>query len=311
MPVAPSRLGRIVPVTAIVAHPFAPLGAPVVVAREAASAAGTLLEGLLASAGTAGAVMPLLPADSPVTATLVASAEAIGRRVVTIDAHERAIIDRDADGTDPRISLHHRRRKEYGRQFRRLADVGPVTVEASRKPREVRSRFEEFLMLEAAGWKGRRGTALREGKTVVAFARAAIAGLAEEGAVIVLTLRVGERAAAMVVCLLAGRTAFTWKIAYDEALARFSPGAQLMLEAPPILFADERIQRIDSCAAPNHPMIDHLWRGRQKLVTLAIAPPRVGLRFRAGLAFHAAEEAGRRRVKQLINRFRHPAKPTR
>jgi hypothetical protein len=33
---------------------------------------------------------------------------------------------------------------------------------------------------------------------------------------------------AMLVTFIARETAYTWKIAHDEAFARFSPGAQLM-----------------------------------------------------------------------------------
>jgi hypothetical protein len=77
-----------------------------------------------------------------------------------------------------------------------------------------------------------------------------------------------------------------------------------MLDAPPLLFADDRIERIDSCAAPNHPMIDHLWRGRLRLTTLAISPADRRARFRAGIAVHRAEERLRRLARDVRRRFR-------
>ena len=65
-----------------------------------------------------------------------------------------------------------------------------------------------------------------------AFAREAIANLADSGRARIESLRVGDHAVAVLVSLIAGATAYTWKIAYDEACGRFSPGAQLMLEVP-------------------------------------------------------------------------------
>jgi hypothetical protein len=76
----------------------------------------------------------------------------------------------------------------------------------------------------------------------------------------------------MVVSFRAGTSAWTWKIAFDEAFARFSPGAQLMLDLPSRLFAESAITRIDSLAAADHPMVDHLWPDRIAIGTLVIGP---------------------------------------
>ncbi len=228
-----------------------------------------------------------------------AAAAERGRIVTHLDRHARAMLDREADGTDPRQTLPLRRRKEYGRQLRRLGEEGAVAVASATTPAEIAAAFEAYLALEAAGWKGRRGTALANRPEVASFARQATLALARKGACRVLTLKTGDRAAAILICLLAGRTATTWKIAYDETLARFSPGAQLMLEAPPILFADSRVLRIDSCAAPNHPMIDHLWPGRLRLTTLVIGPRRHRLRQAIGLGLHRIEQRARHWARDL------------
>ncbi len=61
-------------------------------------------------------------------------------------------------------------------------------------------------------------------------------------------------------------------MAYDEGMARFSPGLQAMTEVTAALLADETIEFVDSCAVPDHPLMDHLWRDR-----LAMADVMIGL----------------------------------
>jgi len=56
--------------------------------------------------------------------------------------------------------------------------------------------------------------------------------------------------------------AFYFKMGVDESFAKWSPGVQLTLELTRHLCADPVITSADSTAAPNHPMIDPIWRGR-------------------------------------------------
>ena len=56
--------------------------------------------------------------------------------------------------------------------------------------------------------------------------------------------------------------AFSYKTAFDEDYARFSPGVLLQRENLALLERDG-IDWVDSCAAQDHPMIDHFWRERR------------------------------------------------
>ena len=112
----------------------------------------------------------------------------------------------------------------------------------------------------------------------------------------------------MLVSFVAGATAWTWKIAYAEDFARFSPGAQVMLEAPSHLFADGRIERIDSLASADHPMVDRLWPDRLAIGTLVIGPKPGSLRATAlhalGLASLRAETPARELARHLRARLK-------
>ena len=90
----------------------------------------------------------------------------------------------------------------------------------------------------------------------------AVTQLAGDGKARIARLQVGDDPIAAIMTLTSGATAWCWKIAYDERFARFSPGVQLLLEVTQALLDDPDIARADSCATPDHPMIDHVWRER-------------------------------------------------
>ena len=298
-PFTRTRLGRIAPAVRLWGHKYAPLGAPLVDGGDAAAALAVLVDGLAPEGSGLGLIVPDLVADSAIAEALRAVAINDGRPLAILDDHRRAMLTRGPATLDPRGALPTGKRKEFGRQMRRLAELGPVTIESATDADGVRARFEEFLALEQAGWKGRRGTALASTAADAAFAREAIANLADSGRARIESLRVGDHAVAVLVSLIAGATAYTWKIAYDEAWGRFSPGAQLMLEVPARLFADMSVVRIDSCAAADHPMIDHLWAERVEIATFVLGPPGGSALHTIGVAAARAEIAARANVRHL------------
>jgi CelD/BcsL family acetyltransferase involved in cellulose biosynthesis len=244
-----------------------------------------------------------MPLDGLLAAAFREAAERMGRPLTVIEAHRRSMLVRPAAGsTNPREMLSAKRRGEYRRQMLRLADQGAVSIEAVREGAAVAVAFEAFLTLEASGWKGRRGTALLSHKATADFARAAVGGLAERGQARIDTIRVAGKPVAMLVSLSAGTTAYSWKIAYDESFARFSPGAQLMLEAGRAIFADGTASRIDSCAVADHPMVDHLWKDRIAIGTMVVGPPGGGAIHAAGVILARVEAEARKRAHGLKRR---------
>jgi hypothetical protein len=108
------------------------------------------------------------------------------------------------------------------------------------------------------------------------------------------------RAIAALVTLRSGDTAWCWKIAYDESLSRASPGVQLLLDATESILADASIARADSCATPDHPMIDHVWRERLALSDrlMCVVPCNAGL-FTQVCQLETARRAAIRMAKRL------------
>lgn len=298
-----TRLGRVAPAVRLCSHKYAPFGEPLVVGGDIEGTLASLVEGLAPDGSGLSLMLPEVPVDGPVAEAVRAIAAHDARPLALLNEHRRAMVTRQrVDGL--RATLSRDKRKQVARQLRRLGDLGPVSFVSDTDAHHVRARFEEFLALEAAGWKGRHGTALASATATAMFSRAAVSNLAEAGKVRIDSLRVGTHPVAILVSFIGGSAAYTWKIAYDEAYARFSPGVQLMLEAPTQLFSDPAVVLIDSCATAGHPMIDGLWPERRGIATFVLGPSGGGALFKVGLAAAQAELVARANVRQLRDRLR-------
>ncbi|MBT9291119.1 GNAT family N-acetyltransferase [Prosthecodimorpha staleyi] len=264
--------------TALWSDDYAPLGTPLVApdgpgGAEAAWMA--LLSHLSDRTGRRlGAfALPDQRLDGPVHAAFVEAARSLGLAWAGHGMHERAAL---AGGRSPEAhrlaAIEPRRRKEYARQGRRLAEQGHLVGDTVTNPDEIPAAFVEYLTLEAAGWKGRNGTALRQEPAARGFMETAVAALGRSGALTIDRLRLDGRPVALLLRVRDGGTAWPWKIAYDEAHAAMSPGVQIMLQSTARLLDDPGFRLADSLAVAGHPMIEHLWRERIRIGTLIVGP---------------------------------------
>jgi CelD/BcsL family acetyltransferase involved in cellulose biosynthesis len=159
-------------------------------------------------------------------------------------------------------ALSRKRRKELKRLENRLAELGQLDYEVVKNSDALNS-IEEFLQLEASGWKGQVGTAFASQETHSIFFREVAKAAAQRDRLMLLALRLKGRAIAMKFNLLAGHAAFACKIAYDEEYARFSPGVLLELYNIHLLHENGALHWMDSCAIPDHFMINRLWTERR------------------------------------------------
>lgn len=139
-------------------------------------------------------------------------------------------------------------RKKLRQHRRRLEEKGTLELKVWSATEAVGQAFEDFLRLEAAGWKGKRGSALLCDLAEATFARGMLAALAERGNAAVYALYLNDKPVSMQIVLRAGPVAFTWKTAYDEAMHDFSPGMLLLEDYTKAFLADNGIAYVDSCA---------------------------------------------------------------
>jgi len=231
-----------------------------------------------------------------------------GMRPRLLQSHARACLDatRDADEL-LRKALGAKKLKELRRQRHRLAEHGEVSFEVARTPDEAARALETFLILEASGWKAERGTALRQDDGDAAFIRRAVPALAENRQCEIVTLRAGATPVAAAIVPRHLDRAFFFKLGIDERFAKFSPGVQLTLDLTRHLCADPAVAMVDSMAAPDHPMINPIWRGRlaigDVMIPLRRNDPMVALIHAAMMLRQRIREPARHALR-LIRKFR-------
>jgi CelD/BcsL family acetyltransferase involved in cellulose biosynthesis len=139
-------------------------------------------------------------------------------------------------------------RKKLRQYRRRLAEKGAVTSTIVTEPEAVRRAVDWFLDIEASGWKGRNGTALKCNDAEAAFMRGAMAALADRGNAAIHAISVDAKPVSMQIVARAGDVAFTWKTAYDESYRDYSPGMLLLEDYTAAFLGDRSIAFVDSCS---------------------------------------------------------------
>lgn len=255
------------------ANPFGPLGTPLLDTEDAAETIDNLFEVLTQPRTKLPSVLVLPDIRLNGRFAQLAKAVAIARdlSVATTDTFRRPMLESYLDGESylkQSVSAHHYR--EMRRQWRNLEKLGTLTDNVARQPEEVRLRMEEFLALEAKGWKGKKRSALINDRYRAAFAREAITNLAEIDAVRIHTVDLDGRAIASIIVFIMAGEAYTWKTAYDESLGHHSPGKLLIMKLTEWHLDDANILRTDSCAVPDHPIMSRMWEQRDEMGSLVI-----------------------------------------
>ena len=231
------------------------------------------LLGYLDSAPESGLFLHLagIAINGPVAAVLEAVCLAENRRFALVHREERAMLER---GLSPDAyweeNVRGKKRKELRRQHKRLAEEGTLTFERSDGSSGLDQWIADFFALERAGWKGANNSALDCAEETRSLFHNAIAGAAATGKLELLAHYLDGRPIAMLANFLTPPAAFSFKTAFDEDYARFSPGVLLQYENLALLERDD-IEYCDSCAAQDHPMIDSLWSGRRPIGRYSIA----------------------------------------
>jgi CelD/BcsL family acetyltransferase involved in cellulose biosynthesis len=192
---------------------------------------------------------------------------AIGRSSLILRDFPRALFS--ASGTaqsyiTSRLSKKHY--DEYLRQERRLSELGKLEYRQVESISDVEGWVDEFLQLEAVGWKGGTGgNAFAKFDQDVSYLQTISREGLRRNRVMLLSLTLNGRAIAMKHNLLAGDGGFALRIAYDESFAKYSPGVLLELENIRRVFNSRSTKWLDSCAIPRHVMADRIWRERRMI----------------------------------------------
>ena len=171
-------------------------------------------------------------------------------------------------------ALNGKRRKELRRQRTRLAEQGRLELTELQPGDDPTPWLREFLEIEAKGWKGESGVAAAQHPAERTYIEEMTARAHRRGRLMMMALRLDGKAIALKHNLLAGEGSFAFKITFDESFARYSPGVLLELENIHRLHQLPNLRWMDSCAAPNRFMINHLWPDRRQMQTVFFATGR-------------------------------------
>ena len=239
-----------------------PLGQPLIVAGQESAASRSLLRYLSDNRRAFWLRLVMLDADDKFARSLI---EAAGH--VFVDVGARGVVVRRPEPTY--LSGHKKMKHELRRLRRRFEESEGETldvVDCSADPHAV----DDFLALEASGWKGRVGSgfAMRPGHAE--FLKQMCGNFRASGRLQLWSLRAGDQNLAMKLMLAANDTLFDFAIAFDERYASLSPGLQLQVEGFQLFHDQPQFQMMDSCADPHNAMANRLCPDRRSVVNVTI-----------------------------------------
>lgn len=198
------------------------------------------------------------------------------------------------------MSDHHRH--DLARLRRRLAEKGRLDFRVVYDPAAVAAGVEEFLTLEASGWKAARHSALASDPAMALFTRVMARGLAARGLIAIHFLSLDDKPISISIVLHSGSGAFTWRTSYDEHYRRFSPGILALEGTTTHLLSNPSVRSTDSCNHLDIGFQAQRWAERHEIVDLVID---LGSKRSWRLALLVGRERCLRRCKVIARQAYH------
>ena len=242
-------------------------------------------------------VLSRIPAVPATSALLTAAAH---RRAVVVSTSVGGTLAVPIDSSWPeyvaRLSSH--RRYDLRRAWRRAGERGKVRVRIHNpRPDEVDRLLGEFVRVEDAGWKARRGSSLLKRPRLRAFFEQYGRLAASAGILRLSILDVDDTPIAAQFSVECADRLWVMKIGYDEAWSRCSPGSLLLGETMRVAF--EKRLRSYEFLGTDEPWL-HGWQTvRRELCTMGCYPVSV-----AGMYGLASDSFARLRARVARARLR-------
>ncbi len=133
--------------------------------------------------------------------------------------------DMSAEEFESRLSRNSR--QMLTRAARRYAALGDTRSVRAVAPDELADEYERFLEVEASGWKGAHGSAIRQSPGEKQFYGGLLHRISLDGRCEINSLYVNDTCISSGLWVFTGRQAVPLKIGYDESFAHASPGRLL------------------------------------------------------------------------------------
>lgn len=207
----------------------------------------------------------LTPEDS-VASSVVAERRSFAPRLLAV-SHQRDITNAleiaPYDEVFARFSRNFRGSLRNCRN--RLAKLDRVEVRCARGVDQLEEAFQQLLAVEASGWKGKAGTAIRSDPRREALYGGFIRHIGPTGRCRIDLLMRGEHVMAGLLSVAVGDRLYAFKIGYDESYKREAPGTMLLERVLQSLAEEPGIRYLDLIS--NQPW-HREWRPVQRRVLM-------------------------------------------
>jgi hypothetical protein len=212
-----------------------------------------------------------IAADGPFYGALVEAAGEAGLPWMVTDAYARALLARDPR---PRFNSNMKNNlRRWQAKLRAHGEVAPVRLAAGAN---LAPWMEDFIALEASGWKAKAGSAIACRAEERQFVTAVFREAHRRGRLLVTGLDLAGRPLARHCMLVAGEGAFTFKIAYDEAHAAASPGILAEVENVRQFLETPGLCWVDSNTARENTSYGRVWKERRTMQRVAVGTAGAG-----------------------------------
>lgn len=252
-------------------HIYCPLCTPLIRASCARECMDAFLDWLASERECALMDFNLVSGDGPFHQLLIECLIAREASSIEGESHDRAVL-RPKENADLYLRAAHSRehRKDLRRKGRRLSELGQLQFSSLEPGGNIDIWVEEFLKLEASGWKGTGGGAFACFEANRSYFVSIATSAFVRGRLTMLALRLDGKPVAMKCNFISEPGSFAFKIAFDENYAVHSPGVLLEIENISRFHAQRTLEWMDSCAVPEHPMIDRLWLDRRTIKSVLV-----------------------------------------
>lgn len=245
-------------------------------------------------------VLPLMPLEGGSHAALVEAGRVTGGRISVFERWRRPMFIPQA-GDTPETYLRRALGSGYKKrmqQFRAIGKHGHVGFER-RRGMAAREALDGFLTLEAAGWKGRAGTAIAAIPADAAYFRTLADRFADSDGLQIDTLTLDGAPIAMGLLIESAGARHFLKIAYDETQSRHSPGRALTVAMLQADFAGTPAAVFDSGAGDGVDAGTYVWGERRLMGHVVVG---LGRRRPALPEIAAASRQQLRRLRARLTR---------
>lgn len=244
--------------------------------------------------------LPLLPLEGPSHTVLTEACRVTGSRIALFERWHRPMLIPQTDDT---AETYLRRAlgsgyKKRMQQFRAISKHGAVGFQR-RRGKAAREALERLLTLEAAGWKGKAGTAIASTPADAAYFRTLADRFAENDGLQIDALTLDGAPIAMGLLVESAGTRHFLKIAYDETHSRHSPGRALTIAMLQADFAGTPAAIFDSGAGDGVDSGTYVWGERREMGNVVIG---LGRKRPALPEFAAAARQTLRRLRARMKR---------